>query len=146
MDEQTVRATPAHLWVVGVLALLWNSFGGYDYTMTQTRNPAYLAKFPAEVMAYVDAAPGWFVAAWALGVWGALAGSVLLLMRSRHAVLAFLVSLAGLAVTSLNEWVLNPAPAEMRGGVMLMVQLLIWLIAITLFLYARRMRVQRVLN
>lgn len=146
MDEQSVRATPMHLWVVGILSLLWNSFGGYDYVMTQTRNPAYLAKYPAEVMAYVDAAPAWFVAAWALGVWGALAGSVLLLMRSRHAVTAFLVSLAGLAVTTLYEWVIHPAPAEMRGGIMGMMSIVIWLIALALFLYARQMRVQRVLN
>jgi hypothetical protein len=26
--------TPWHLWLVGVLALLWNSFGAFDYVMT----------------------------------------------------------------------------------------------------------------
>jgi hypothetical protein len=31
--------TPWHLWVVGILSLLWNAFGGYDYTMTQLRDP-----------------------------------------------------------------------------------------------------------
>ena len=25
--------TPWHLWVVGVLSLLWNCYGGYDYLM-----------------------------------------------------------------------------------------------------------------
>ena len=44
MDEQTVRATPAHLWVVGVLALLWNLFGAYDYVMSRLRDAAYVRK------------------------------------------------------------------------------------------------------
>jgi hypothetical protein len=37
---------------------------------------------------------------WALGVWGALAGSMLLLLRSRRAVTAFAASLVGLAVST----------------------------------------------
>ena len=33
-------STPSRLWAVGVVALLWNGYGGYDYVMTQTRNEA----------------------------------------------------------------------------------------------------------
>ena len=40
---QTVR-TPWHLWVVGILALLWNSFGCVDYFMTQTRKDEWFAQ------------------------------------------------------------------------------------------------------
>ena len=36
------RATPWHLWVVGVLSLLWNAYGGYDYWMSHTDPAAYL--------------------------------------------------------------------------------------------------------
>ena len=140
------RSTPAHLWVVGVLSLLWNCIGAYDYTMTKTHNAAYLAKVPAEVMAYIAAVPAWFTAFWALGVWGALLGSVLLLMRNRLAVPVFGASLAGLAVTQLYEHVIRPAPTEMRGGMMLGIMLLIWAIAIALLLYARAMAKQGVLR
>ena len=38
----------------------------------------------------------WFDADWAIGVWFAVAGSVLILLRSRFAAPAFLISLAGL--------------------------------------------------
>ncbi len=31
-------ATPWHLWLTGVSALLWNSMGALDYFMTQTQN------------------------------------------------------------------------------------------------------------
>ena len=29
--------TPVHLWVVGILAVLWNSAGAFDYSATQFR-------------------------------------------------------------------------------------------------------------
>ena len=30
--------TPKHLWVVGMLSLLWNAYGAYDYTDDQPRS------------------------------------------------------------------------------------------------------------
>ena len=140
------RTTPIHLWIIGILSLLWNCFGAVDYTMTKTHNAAYLAKVPAEMMAYVEAVPAWFTVFWALGGWGAVAGSVLLLMRNRLAVPVFAVSLLGLAVTTLYQHVINPAPAEMRDGMMFGITVLIWAIAIVLLLYARAMARQGVLR
>ena len=35
--------TPLHLWIVGVLSLLWNAGSGYDYLMTRLESTAYLA-------------------------------------------------------------------------------------------------------
>ena len=29
--------TPWHLWLVGVVSLLWNGFGGYDFIMSTTQ-------------------------------------------------------------------------------------------------------------
>ena len=34
--------TPWHLWVFGVVSLLWNFGGAYDYVMVRTGNQAYL--------------------------------------------------------------------------------------------------------
>ena len=63
--------------------------------MTVSGNAAYLAAFPADQLAYYNSLPAWLTAFWALGVWGGLAGSLLLLARSRHAVLAFALSVLG---------------------------------------------------
>ena len=48
--------TPVHLWVVGILALLWNCFGAYDYTMSHMRNMDYLGKMgdANAMLAYMD--------------------------------------------------------------------------------------------
>ena len=106
---------PALLWIVGLLALLWNAYGCYEYLMTVTVNEAFLAKQPASWITYWEALPVWLVAFWALGVWGGLAGAVLLLMRSRYAVWAFAVSLIGIIVDLGSQMVMTDMPAGMLG-------------------------------
>ena len=70
----------------------------------------------------------------AVGAWrvGALIGSVLLLLRRKLAVTAFGLSLAGLAGSTLYQFVIAPAPAEMHGTGMIVMNLVIWAVAIGL--------------
>lgn len=138
--------TPAHLWIVGALATLWNAFGGFDYVMTQTRNEQYLANFTDPQRVYFDSFPVWMEAAWACGVWGGVLGSLLLLARSRYAVAAFAVSLAGLAISTVYQYVLSTPPPDMMSGAMIAMNLAIWAVAIGLLLYALHMRRRGVLR
>lgn len=137
---------PVHLWIVGALALLWNGFGCFDYVMTETRNADYLDMFGAEMRAYLEAFPTWAVGAWAFGVWGGLLGALLLLLRSRFAVAAFALSLVGLALSTVYQYVLTTPPAEMKTTGMLAMNALIWAIAIFLLVYAMRQRKAGVLR
>src|SRR3546814_4715800 len=66
----TTVKTPWHLWVVGVLSLLWNAVGAFDYTMTKLNDADYLSAFTPEQIAYFQSFPLWANAGWALGVWG----------------------------------------------------------------------------
>jgi hypothetical protein len=137
--------TPTHLWIVGIVSTLWNAFGTLDYTMTQTKNVAWLSQITAEQRAWIESAPVWAEAAWAFGVWGALAGSILLLMRSRHAVAAFAVSLGGLAFNTFWQFFATNGSAIM-GRSAVWVNVAIWAIAIALLLYARAMKARDVLR
>ena len=144
MDER--RRRPAHLWIVGILAAVWNGFGSLDYTMTQLRNPGWMAQMTDEQRAFMESAPAALDATWAMGVWGGLIGSLLLLARSRFATAAFTVSLLGLAGNSLVQ-LLAPEPSphlDSTGGLIL--HLAIWAIAIGLLVYAWRMRGRGVLR
>lgn len=138
--------TPMHLWIVAILATVWNAFGCFDYVMTQTRNEEYLAHFTDPQRAYFDSFPIWMEAAWACGVWFGLIGSLLLLARSRYAVAAFAVSLAGLAISTVYQYVLNAPPADMMTGAMIGMNVAIWAVAIGLLVYAMRMRKAGVLR
>lgn len=137
--------TPAHLWAIGVISLLWNSFGCFDYLMTALRDPATMAAMSAPARAYVEALPSWLIAFWALGVWGSLLGSILLLARSRHAVTAFALSLLGLAVSQ-GYQMLTERPAEMSSTAMAVFTVLIWGALGFFLFYARRMATAGVLR
>lgn len=103
--EQPAHTVPISFWVIAAISLLWNAYGGLDYTMSQTRNMGFIAAVAGspekaqEMVAMMDAFPAWLTAFWAIGVWGSVLGSVLLLMRSRHAVTAFAASLVGAVVS-----------------------------------------------
>jgi len=131
--------TPWHLWVIGIVTLLWNAIGAFDYTMTETHSAWYLAQFSKEQLAFVEAVPAWGIAAWALGVWGSLAGSVLLLLRSRLAVTALAVSLAGAAVTmAQNYLVADPSWLDIAGTGGMVFAGIILIVTLGELLYARQ--------
>ena len=142
---QNARA-PVHLWIVGILATLWNAFGCYDYIMTQTGNEAHLAQFSAEERAFFDSFPAWTEAFWAIGVWGALIGSVLLLARSRYAVHAFGASLVGMIVGLAYQRFGMAIPESLTTGVMAVMPWVIFAIGIALFVYARTQAAKGVLR
>ncbi|MEP3191496.1 MAG: hypothetical protein ABJO44_16085 [Parasphingorhabdus sp.] len=138
-------STPWHLWVVGIIATLWNSGGALDYTMTQTRNTSYMSSFTQEQLDYFYAFPAWADAAWALGVWGAFIGSLLLLLRSRYAIIAFGLSLLGLLGSSIYQMTTD-MPASLSTPGIWIFTVVIWLSIILLIWYARMMTTKGVLR
>ena len=120
MQQAVTARTPVHLWIVGILSLLWNAFGAYDYVMTRMRNTDYLAGMMPEVdpnatLAWVDSFPIWAQFGWGLGVWGGLVGAVLLLMRHRWAVWAFALSLFG-AILGLGYQIVAAPHENLRAS------------------------------
>ena len=149
MDQAT--KAPVHLWIVGIASLLWNAFGGYNYTMTRTRGADYLRDMmPGSdanaMMAYIDSFPMFAQIGWGLGVWGAVAGSILLLLRSRWAVVAFAVSLIGAVLSLGYQLVGPPGPAGMSEGMMAVMPYIIIALTVAQLLYAQTMRTKGVLR
>ena len=62
------KETPWHLWIIGVLATLWNSIGVMDFTMTVTRNEAYMSSFTEAQLAYYYSFPIGIYLLWGLAV------------------------------------------------------------------------------
>ena len=87
--------------------------------MTQTQGDAWLANMdPTELqMAWFHAMPAWTDAAWAIGVWGGLLGAILLLLRRKWALQAFVASFLGWATGAVYTFGLsNGMEAMGRGG------------------------------
>jgi hypothetical protein len=145
LHERDVEPTPWHLWVIGVVGLLWNAMGAFDYVMTETRNEAYMSGFTPEQLSFFYGIPSWAVATWAIAVWGGVLGALLLLLRRRHAVWVFLVSLIAMVLTAFQNYVLSNGMEVMGDAFSLAFTATIFLIALALFLYARAMLERKIL-
>jgi hypothetical protein len=146
METAQATKTPFHLWIVGLLALVWNGFGAYDYMMTRMRNTDYLASMmpgvdPNAILAWVDAFPIWAQIGWALGVWMGVLGSVLLLMRHRLAVPVLGLSALG-AVVGLGYQIFfaPPMPGVANEGMTALMPWVIIAIAVAVYYYASRQK------
>ncbi|MCP5085328.1 MAG: hypothetical protein GY952_00765 [Rhodobacteraceae bacterium] len=138
---------PWHVWVIGITSLIFNAGGALDYVMTQTQNPEYMGRFTEAQLDYFYGFPIWVVAAWAVAVWCAVLGSLLLLVRTRWAASAFGVSLTAMAVTFVQNFFLSEVRMQdVVGPEALWFSGLIAAIAIALFLYARWMAKRGVLR
>lgn len=139
--------TPLHLWIVGVVSLIWNAGGSYDYLMTQLKNETYLAMLTAPQRAFIDGVPVWFEASWAIGIWFSVLGSILLLCRSRLARTSFGFSFLGLAVSAVYSYgIASPSSLETSGTAALAFSAVIAVVLILLYFYARTMTQRGVLR
>ncbi len=151
MQQAIGARTPVHLWITGAVSLLWNAFGCYDYLMTRMRDVDYFKSMmpdvdPDTVFAWVDAFPIWAQLGWGLGPWCGLAGSVLLLVKSRFAVHAFALSLLGMALSfGYQFFVAQPMPGMTKSQAAVM-PVVIMFVGIFLLWYASAMRKKGVLR
>ena len=114
--------TPWHLWAVGGLSLFWNAYGALDYYLSKTQGEVYLRGVGMS-QAQIDhfhAMPAWMTAVWAIGVWGAVLGSVLLLLRRRLATPVFAASLLGFVLSLVYAYAIAPLPESNTPAMMAM--------------------------
>ena len=107
--------TPWHLWLVGVIAVLFNAIGVFDFVMSMTQGAAYMASagMTPDQIAHYQAMPGWMTVVWAVGVFAAFLASIFILLRKKLALPIFVLSLAAFLVSLLYTYVLTNGGAVM---------------------------------
>lgn len=122
--ETTGRAIEKSFWIVGVLLLIWALIGCFMYWMEMTMSDAaYLETFGQEATRMRPLIPAWSVAGYAIGVWAGLVGAVLLLLKKRLALPAYVISFFG-ALIGWGWYVINSEAASMmatNGGWYMMI-------------------------
>jgi hypothetical protein len=146
VQAKTSSSTPKHLWLVGILSLLWNAMGALDYVMTELKVEAYMSQFTPEQLEYFYGFPTWVVAVWAIAVWGGVIGSLLLLLKKRFAVPVFLVSFIAMVITTLHNYVFSNGLEVVGEAFPLIFTAVIFVVALLLYLYARAMQKRGVLT
>ena len=138
--QQAVKA-PWHLWLVGILSLLWNLMGAADYLMAKMQTAEYVAMMSPEQAGYFNSLPAWITGVWAIGVFGAVLGSALLLARRKWAVELFAASLAAMIVNLLHGFFLAKISlSDIAGPVENAFSAALFVIASGLLYYAYRQR------
>ena len=137
---------PWHLWVIGIVGLLWNAMGAMDYVMSKTKNEQYMAAFTAEQLEFFYGFPIWVNAAWAIAVWGSVIGTILLLLRKGSAVWVLLVSFLAMVVTAIHNYGLSNGMEVVGDTFSLVFTALIFLVGLALYLYAKAMHTKGVLK
>jgi len=139
--------TPWHIWLIGVIALLFNSIGVFDFVMSMARGAQYQASagMTPDQIAHYQAMPGWMTLVWAVGVFGAFLASILLLLRRKLALPVFVLSLAAFLVSLLYTYVLTDGGAVM-GQQMAITSAVIAGLLVFFSWYSRFMTVRGVLR
>lgn len=104
-DAATTPAQPkgsARLifWLVGIVALVWNGLGCVNFVMQLS--PAGIATLPPDYQAFIEVRPLWALIAFAVSVVAGFLGAVLLLLRSRQSIPAFVASCLGALVSVIS--------------------------------------------
>lgn len=128
---------PWHLWVVGVIAVLFNSIGVFDFVMSRIQGPAYMASagMTPDQIAHYQQLPAWMMFVWALGVFTAFGASLLLLLKRKSAAPMFVLSLAAFLVSLLHTYVLTNA-GDIMGQQMAITSAVIAILLLLFALYA----------
>ena len=133
MNELTSASkitTPWHIWIVGVLALLWNCFNTFDYVVTATHFYSF---------------PMWVDLFWGLYVFAGVIGTLALLFQKRWAVSVFAVSLVAMVITSLYIFATNGFSVTGSIGALIFTAIT-FIIAVGLLIYARILARKNILH
>ena len=96
----TLSRTPIWFWGAVAFGLLWNAYGVYQFlgTFSNTTESLMATGMTAQQAEIYLALPGWTTIAFAIGVFGAMIGCILLALRKSAAVPVLATSLAGYIV------------------------------------------------
>jgi hypothetical protein len=139
--------TPWHLWLIGVIAVLFNAIGVFDFVMSMAQGAKYQASagMTPDQIAHYQQMPSWMMVVWAVGVFGALLASILLLLRRKLAWPVFVLSIAAFLVSLIYTYVLTNGGAIM-GQQMAITSAVIAGLLVLFSWYSRFMAVRGVLR
>jgi hypothetical protein len=104
-NTATKAKLPTWFWIIAGLGLAWNIFGVVQFLSTFNGTLESLIRngLTSEQAKLYLSLPSWMTASFAIGVFGGVIGSILLLMRKKLSVSVFLLSLAGYIVLYIGD-------------------------------------------
>lgn len=133
MNEDTTTRPPKMFYGISGAALIWNLLGVWAYIAQVTMSQEALAALPDAERALYENMPAWATGAFAVAVFAGAIGSLLLLLRKALALPVLIVSMAGVLIQMVHNFLLSDAlevmgPASAIGPVIVVIigAYLIW--------------------
>ena len=84
--QKPALKAPWHLYLIGTAAVLWSAINIFDFLATATQFGPYMDRCPEGARQYWETQPAGVYVVWAISVFSALIGAVLLMRRQAFAV------------------------------------------------------------
>jgi hypothetical protein len=134
------------LLTVGLLGLAWNIFGTYQFigSVNSTSESLMAMGMPEAQAQVMTNYPLWMTIAFAIGVFGGLIGSILLLLKKAISEKIFLASLLGYIVLYIGD--ITEGVFEAIGKSQVIILTTVVAIAFGLWFFAKSYRKKELLN
>ncbi|MBX2826848.1 MAG: hypothetical protein KTR22_01715 [Flavobacteriaceae bacterium] len=123
-------------WVIGVLALLWNLMGVFQFALSNFMKDAMADSYTAEQLELVNGLPSWYNIVFGVAVFGGVLGCIFMLMRKKLAVTLFLLSLLAVII-QMGYWVFATDVMDVMGVGSVIMPIVVVIIALFLYMYSK---------
>lgn len=133
-------------WIVGIVALLWNAMGCFNYVANVYDMDMATEGLSAEQIAFMEALPAWNTALFAIAVWAGLAASIAFLMKKKLAVNLFVLSFLAAAISQIYWLFGTDAPNVFSDHQPYLMPVLIVVLGIIFIWYSKKAKASGVLK
>lgn len=146
MTNNRSLRTPWHLWVLGIVTLLYGLLAAYDSVQTLAAGEDYMraSSMTDAQLSYFTSTPWWFDTASFVSTWSGLLAAAALLLRKRIAALLYAMSAAATFVSAIYLYLLSDGTAAM--GDLRYAPIVIGTVMALMALYARGLAKRGVLT
>ena len=137
MNTTTKVKPPTWFWIASIAGLVWNCLGVAAYLSQAYMTEEMTLDMSEAELNFMEATPAWVTGVFAIAVWGGLLGCIALLIRKKWATPVFLVSLLAILI-QMGYYIFMTNSKEVFGiGQAVIQPLLVVLIGILLYLFAK---------
>lgn len=127
MNFSSKNNPPLFFWAVSVIAVVWYSFGVYNYLLQATMTTEGLDQLSNSDQNLYSDLPAWYISAFAIAVFAGLIGAIGLLIRKRWAYVIFIIAFLATGIQQfyvLTE--INPRDIFISLSSIVIVVFLVW--------------------
>ncbi|GER59284.1 hypothetical protein [Patiriisocius marinus] len=132
----TTKNVPKSFLIVGILALLWNLMGMYQFYLGNYELESLRASVSPEEFSIMESLPQWYSILFGIAVLTGVVGAILLVLKKKVATLFFMISLLTVLIIEIY-WLLATNIMEVSGNSVVIMPLLVIAVAIFLYFYSK---------